>query len=285
MINKNSFFLPVLFLVLSVNFLSADGERNVIRFPPGKNIVVSDNPISKEVIVSFSRSVIIVVEFRQDNKVVSYAGSGFPVGKSLIATALHLILPSQNDLIQAGFNMNSQMTIAIEGKFCTPTHTVSVPLTKVGQGSRALEDIMILRADISDVQKKFEELGDNGPSAEKLSLLLFMQALREGISGNNKIELKEKAYISGFFSLFGNIIPYVFENQFTMELNTGNIDDSGVDHMYCFSGGIEPGFSGGAIFNGKGEVVAMSIGSSLGRNFVVGIPIKEIMEVAMAAKE
>ena len=273
------------FVILSSESQKSDNGKNVIRFPPGKNIVVSDNPVSKDIIESFGKLIIIVVEFRQDNKAMSYAGSGFPIGKGLISTALHLILPSENDLIQAGFNMNSQMTITIAGKFCTPTHTVAVPLEKVGQGSKALEDIMILKADISEVQKKFEELGDNGPSAEKLSLLLFIQALKEGIPVSDKIELKEKSYVSGFFSLFGNIVPYIFEDQFTMELFTGYIEDSGIDFMHCFRGGIEPGFSGGPVFNGEGKVKAMSIGSSLGRNFIVGIPIKEIMEIAEAALE
>src|SRR3989338_8169091 len=64
-----------------------------------------------------------------------------------------------------------------------------------------------------------------------------------------------------------------------MELFTGYIEDSGIDFMHCFRGGIEPGFSGGPVFNGEGKETTMAIGSSLGRNFVVGIPIKEIMKI------
>lgn len=283
------------FVVLSSESRKGDDGKNIIRFPPGKNIIISDNPLSKNILDSFSKLIIVTVTFHQDKKVFTYAGSGFPIRtdssfsirKGLVATALHLILPSENDLIQAGFNMNSQMTITIGGQFCTPTHTVSVPLTKVGQGSKALEDILILKADISEIQKMFDNLGDNVASAEKLSLLLFIQALKEGISVSDKMKLEEKnkSFVSGFFSLFGNVVPYIFEDQLTMELSTSRIPDSGVDRIYCFRGGIEPGFSGGPIFNDEGEVVALSIGSSLGRNFVVAIPIKEVMEVAKSATE
>lgn len=275
------------FVVLSSESRKGDDEKNIIRFPPGKNIIISDYPLSKDILDSFSKLIIVTVTFHQDKKVFTYAGSGFPIGKSLVATALHLILPSEVDLIQAGFNVNSQMSITVNGQFCTPTHTVSVPLTKVGQGSKALEDILVLKADVSEVQKMFDNLGDNAASAEKLSLLLFIQALKEGISVSDKMKLEEKnkSFVSGFFSLFSNVVPYIFEDQLTMELSTSWIPDSGVDRMYCFRGGIEPGFSGGPIFNDEGEVVAMSIGSSLGRNFVVAIPIKEIIEVAKSATE
>jgi len=190
-----------------------------------------------------------------------------------------------DDLIKADFNLNSRMTISLQGEFCTETHYSTVPLFKVGQGSKTLEDILILKADMSALMAEYDKLNASNASAEKLSLLLFIQALKEGIPVSDKIELKEKSYVSGFFSLFGNIVPYIFEDQFTMELFTGYIEDSGIDFMHCFRGGIEPGFSGGPVFNGEGKVTAMSIGSSLGRNFIVGIPIKEIMEIAEAALE
>ena len=270
------------FLILSAE--KKEGKDSV-KFPPGREIVISDEPVSKELLANFNKLIIIKVEFRQGKKAFQYAGTGFPIGNSLVATALHLILPENDDLIKADFNLNSRMTISLQGEFCTETHYSTVPLFKVGQGSKTLEDILILKADMSALMAEYDKLNASNASAEKLSLLLFIQALKEGIPVDKKPALKGSNFVSGFFSPFNVIRPYIFSDKFVMELITDWVENTGVNRIYGFRGCVEPGFSGGPIFNEKGEVAAMTVGSSFGRNFVFGIPIDDVLEVAKAAAE
>ena len=256
----------------------------------GTVIISSESLPDKVYQAQKNKFIISVIFFEKDTDkiITSSVGTGFISHRpGVVITARHLLVEAIREVNaikteRIKSNPKFDYSYAFMGTIITSDQWLNFPLFLVATGEvGTMKDIMALRADVVTMEQ-----------ARNLGELVIQNPLRMLLKTTEFADAKlgEKVYITGFApieteytdknnktsSVYIDFINYTFSAEVELLIYDMPVNRAGVRTLYRLRDSAEPGFSGGKVINGQGQVVGMTMASSPSRNFIYAISSKDI---------
>ena len=212
----------------------------------------------------------------------AYTSTGFVVGEYVV-TAGHFIMDSVSMLKTHGLDFELHDGIpegvdyeyTIRGRIMAGSITMDFPLTLVAINVGSPRDILALKPEPSTLE--FLLANSYIPNAEGRLVRNPLVILSDPHKLTDKVELNEQVFISGYSGDGqSDLIDFTFPGVIVAKIEKLAVNQGGVKRIFRVLGKVEPGFSGGPMFNSKGEVLGMNVSASYMLNFVYAISSEDI---------
>lgn len=281
-------FILVLSQIITSPLFAQDlHNRTEDMFHLGR-VIITKEPLSDKVFQAQKSKVLISVIFVEkgtEKTINNSLGTGF-LSKipGVIITARHLLDTAlvdmermKNNIIKS--NPKFDYDYVLMGTIITSSEWINFPLSLIAIGERStFKDIMVLKIDTQTMQK-----------AGEISILNPYKILTKTLKFANA-NIGDEVYISGFapvvseyldknggkIPVYVDLINHTFPAEVEVPIFDMPVNRAGIEKIYRLRDGAEPGFSGGMVLNNNGEVIGMTIATSISKNFVYAISSKDI---------
>ncbi len=289
---KSAVLLLFLFLLQLVP-ATAEAQRNQTKETSSLGrFLIAPSPLPDSVYRAQEKKIYLVAHFQRKGPVsegdpllpATYTSTGFVVG-TYVLTAGHLIMDSVSLLKSHGldFELNNGIPQGIDyeytfrGRIIVGSITMDFPLTLVAIDVGSTRDILALKPEPSTLE--FLLANPQILNAEGRLVRNPLVMLTEPHKLTDMVELNEQVFISGYSGDGqSDLIDFTFPGTMVAKIEKLAVNQNGVRRLYRVLGKVEPGFSGGPMFNKKGEVLGMHISASYMFNFVYVISSEDIRD-------
>ncbi len=278
--------LFVLLQFVNVPLLAQELKNRTEEMCSIGTVIISSESLPDKVYESQKNKILVsVIFFEKGTKKImaSGFGTGFvPDKPGIIITAKHLIegplkIAESIKTERIKTKPTFDFIYVFVGTIITPTQWLDFPLYPVILGEDGtMEDVMILKPDMLTMEraKNNSELFVQNP----LRMLMITSQFADA-------KLGEKVFVSGFSPISGeyldkdekiipvqtDLINYTFSSEVGALIYDMPINQAGIKKLYRLITTAEPGFSGGKVVNSKGQIIGMTIASSLSKNFTYAL--------------
>ncbi len=285
---KRGLILSLLICLFFSGIAYSQNPRNKIERVYGNDTIISDEPLPDKVYQAHKNNILIIISFYQQEKgkeivnLFNGSGNGSVIKPGIIITARHIFTEglSQLELVKKEnekANIVANYSYNILGLIITEEESVlNFPLRlRAYENLRSERDLMALEVP-GEIMKNVLEA--NIVSLDSPSNILLTNAKLADAKLEDPKSKDNDVYIVGTINNEFDLLHYVFQAKVVAILENMPANKRGLKRLYRLRGHGEPGYSGGPVLNKDGDLIGITVMSTLGYNFIYAISSKDIKD-------